>query len=174
MTPPPPPPAPAWSGSFDTSGGITGAHLALISSPHVFGQGSQQTLFSETLEGPVVGPKGKQLGSVYVDLGGSVADTHGSLSSLWLWVDAPDGRYGYTASGVLTAVTKAADGSTTYVFTGEYHLSATPTTIHTEVPHDGTISISVGFWADGSLYATMVSMTVKPRRTVTHLIGSTW
>ena len=83
---------------------------------------------------------------------------NGSLSSLWLWIDTPEGQYKYAAGGNLAAATQADDGSTTYVFSGGYSLSSVPDTLETQVPHDGTISISLSFWGDGTLYATGVSM----------------
>ena len=98
------------------------------------------------------------VGTVYLDFGGSIAGGSGSLSSLWLWIDTPEGQYKYAATGNLRAATQADDGSTTYVFGGEFSLSSVPATLDSPVPHDGTISISLGFWGDGSLYATSVSM----------------
>ncbi len=46
----------------------------------------------------------------------------------------------------------------TYVFSGRYSLSGAPVEPQTTMPHDGTLSISLGFWNDGTLYATAVSM----------------
>jgi hypothetical protein len=135
--------------------GLSAAHLSTIAQ-HVTADGS---LFEETVEGDVTGPKGKQIGSVYLDFGGSKSAAGGALSSLWLWVDAPEGRYQYSATAVLTGVTPLADGSTTYVFSGDYHLSGLPATLRTEVPHDGTIVVSLGFWPDGTLFATSVTMS---------------
>jgi len=152
--PPPPPPAPAWTGAFETSSGIGAAHLGQISQ-NVTADGS---LFGEVMQGPVVGRNGKQLGSVYIDFGGSISGTAGSLSSLWLWIDTPEGHYEYAAGGNLRAAMQADDGSTTYVFSGGYRLSSLPEIPESQMPHDGKISISLGFWGDGSLYATSVSM----------------
>ncbi len=103
---------------------------------------------------------GDTVGTVYLDFGGSIAGGSGSLSSLWLWIDTPEGQYKYAASGNLRSAVQADDGSgsTTYVFAGEFSLSSVPATLDSPVPHDGTISISLGFWGDGSLYATSVSM----------------
>jgi hypothetical protein len=134
---------------------LTAAHLSVIAQ-HVSADGA---IFEETVQGNVVGPRGKQLGSVYVDFGGSKTTTSGSLSSLWLWLNAPEGRYQYVANGTLTAVTMQSDGSSTYVFSGDYHLAGLPATLHTDVPHDGAIVISLGFWSDGTLFATNVTMT---------------
>jgi len=158
VTPPsPPPPAPAWSASFTASGGIVAAGLALVSQ-HVTGQHSDQLLFGEVMQGAVVDKHRDAVGTVYLDFGGSIAGGSGSMSSLWLWIDTPEGTYRYAAGGNLKAAAQADDGSTTYVFSGGYSLSSVPATLDTPVPHDGTISISLGFWGDGSLYATSVSM----------------
>jgi RNA polymerase sigma-70 factor (ECF subfamily) len=159
VTPLPPPPAPAWSGAFTTSGGLAVTSLAQVAQ-HVSGQHSDQLLFSEVAQGDLVDGDGKTVGTVYLDFGGSIAGGSGSLSSLWLWITTPEGEYKYEASGNLRSAVQADDGSgsTTYVFGGEFSLSSVPATLDAPVPHDGTISISLGFWGDGSLYATSVSM----------------
>ena len=95
---------------------------------------------------------------IVLDFGGSISGGHGSLSTLWLWLDTPEGQYRYAAGGTLEAVTQAEDGSTTYVFTGGFSLSDVPETLVTQAPHDGTVSVSLSFWADGTLFATAVSM----------------
>jgi len=96
---------------------------------------------------------------VYVDFGGALTETRGSLSSLWLWIDAPEGQYRYAAGGTLSSVERSPDGSATYVFSGNYSLSSVPATLGTTVPHDGAIAITLRFWSDGTLYSTSVSMT---------------
>lgn len=154
--PPPPPPAPAWTGAFATSGGIQAASIAQISQ-HVTGH-SDQRYIGEAMQGNLVGEHGKPIGTVYLDFGGMISGSTGSLSTLWLWIDTPEGQYRYAAGGNVTTVTPGEDGSTTYVFSGGYSLSSVPESVQTQVPHDGTISISLGFWDDGSLYATTVSM----------------
>ena len=50
----------------------------------------------------------------------------GSLSSLWLWIDTPRGSTSTRRRGNLRAATEADDGSTTYVFGGEFSLSRRP------------------------------------------------
>jgi hypothetical protein len=52
----------------------------------------------------------------------------------------------------------ADDGSITDVFSGHYSLSEAPPTLQAGMPHDGTFSLSLGFWNDGTLFATGVSM----------------
>jgi RNA polymerase sigma-70 factor (ECF subfamily) len=157
VTPPPPPPAPAWSGVFTTSEGIQATNLEQVSQ-HVTGQHSDPMLFGEVVHGALVDAHGKPIGTVYLDFGGSIVGTMGSLSSLWLWIDTPDGHYSYAAAGSLQAATQAADGSTTYVFAGGFSLASVPSALDAAVPHDGILSISLGFWGDGTLYATTVSM----------------
>jgi RNA polymerase sigma-70 factor (ECF subfamily) len=157
VTPAPPPPAPAWTGALTTSGGLAAASLSQISQ-RVAGPHNDQLLFGEVVQGALVDKHGDAVGTVYLDFGGSVTGGSGSLSSLWLWIDTPEGEYKYEAAGNLAAATQADDGSTTYAFGGEFSLSSVPTTLDSPVPHDGTISISLGFWGDGSLYATSVSM----------------
>jgi RNA polymerase sigma factor (sigma-70 family) len=155
--PPPPPPAPAWSGAFTTSTGIGATHLALVSNPRIIGRPESRT-FGESMRGEVLGPDGEEIGSVSVDLTGWIDGSRGGLSTLWLWLDTPEGQYRYAADASVISGTQADDGSTTYVFSGGYSLSSFPDTLGAQVPHDGTISISLGFWGDGTLYATSVSM----------------
>jgi RNA polymerase sigma-70 factor (ECF subfamily) len=151
--PPPPPPAPAWTGVFDTSVGIGASDLVLVSK-QVSANGS---LFAETIVGDIEGPNGKVIGNLYLDFTG--ATTSSSLSTLWLWVNSPEGRYLYAAGASLASAIQAEDGSTTYTYSGSYALAGFPEFPGTVVPHDGTISLQLRFWTDGSLYATSVSMT---------------
>jgi hypothetical protein len=157
VPPPPPPPAPAWTGTFTAPGGIQGTNLAVVSQ-RVTGPRDQR-LFGEVVTGNLVDKAGQPVGTVYIDFGGSIGGSAGSLSSLWLWIDTPEGQYRYAAGGNLAAATQADDGSTTYTFSGRYSLSSIPELVETTLPHDGTISISLGFWNDGTLFATGVSMT---------------
>ena len=97
VTPPPPPPAPAWTGAFTTSGGLAAASLSQISQ-HVTGPHNDQLLFGEVMQGALVDKHGDAVGTVYLDFGGSIAGGSGSLSSLWLWIDTPEGQYKYAAA----------------------------------------------------------------------------
>ena len=97
VTPPPPPPAPAWTGAFTTSGGLAAASLSQISQ-RVTGPHSDQLLFGEVMQGALVDKHGETVGTVYLDFGGSIAGGSGSLSSLWLWIDTPEGQYKYAAA----------------------------------------------------------------------------
>jgi RNA polymerase sigma-70 factor, ECF subfamily len=155
-SPAPPPPAPAWSGALTASVGLQASSVSLVSQrltgPH------DQRLFGEVMTATIVGKDGTPVGTAYLDFGGSISGTSGSLSSIWLWIDTPDGPYRYAAGGNLKAVTQAEDGSTTYVFSGGYGLSSAPAVVGTGFPHDGIISVSLSIWGDGSLYATSVSM----------------
>ena len=111
------------------------------------------------MRGDVVGPNGKVLGSVSLDFTGWMNGSRGALSTVWLWIDTPAGAVQVRGRrGARRPRHPADDGSTTYVFSGRYSLSSAPATLDTEMPHDGTISIALGFWGDGTLYATSVSM----------------
>ena len=157
-SPAPPPPAPAWTGEFSTSGGMSAAHLALLSDPRVIGP-SNDRAFGESMRGDVVGPDGDVIGSIYLDFTGWMDGSHGSLKTLWLWVDTSAGQYRYAADATLTsAMLSQDDGSIEVDFSGRYSLTSTPSTVDPDFPHDGTISMRLGFWGDGTLYATSVSM----------------
>jgi RNA polymerase sigma-70 factor (ECF subfamily) len=157
-SPAPPPPAPAWTGAFSTSGGISAADLALVSDPRVIGPPDDRT-FGESMRGDVVGPNGEVIGSVSLDFSGWLDGSRGAFTTLWLWVDTPGGQYRYLADATLaSAMLSPDDGSTEFVFSGRYSLTSMPSTVETRMPHDGTISVGLGFWGDGTLYATSVSM----------------
>jgi hypothetical protein len=113
----------------------------------------------ETAQGALIGPKGKDIGGLSLDFGGAAGPTSGSLSSLWLFIDTPEGRYTYAADASLSSVINAPDGSSVYVFSGHYTLNGLPATPKTLVPHDGQIEIRLRFWQDGTLYQTGVSMS---------------
>ncbi len=137
---------------------MSAAHLVLLSDPRVIGP-SNDRAFGESMRGDVVGPDGDVIGSVYLDFTGWMDGSHGSLTTLWLWVDTPAGQYRYAADATLTsAMLSPDDGSIEVVLSGRYSLTSTPSTVDTEMPHDGTISMRLGFWGDGTLYATSVSM----------------
>jgi RNA polymerase sigma-70 factor (ECF subfamily) len=158
-SPTPPPPAPPWSASFDASVGLSSAELTSVSHPTVTGRWSDEVLFSQTMGGVVVGSDGEPVGSLYVDLTGVISGGNGFLSSLWLWIDTADGHYAYACDGALSAFTEAVDGSSSAVFTGRYALSEAPASVQAvSAPHDGIITVSLGFWSDGSLYVADVSM----------------
>jgi hypothetical protein len=136
---------------------LSAAQLVPLSDPRVIGP-SDDRAFGESMRGDVVGPNGDAIGSVYLDFTGWMDGSHGSLTTLWLWVDTPAGQYRYTADATLTSAMLATDGSIEVVLSGRYSLTSTPSTVDTEMPHDGTVSMRLGFWGDGTLYATSVSM----------------
>ena len=139
--------------------GLNGPQLSLVSAPTVVGHGSDMILFNEAMSGAVIGPNGDQVGTVYVDFGGSISGQNGSLASLWLWVDTAEGHFAYAATGTLAGVTLGPDGATAYAFTGRYALKDVPVAPEIVLPHDGVITISLGFWPDGTLYSTAVSLS---------------
>jgi hypothetical protein len=139
--------------------GLSVAELTPVSPPTVMGSWSDEVLFSQAMRGAVVGPDGESIGSLYVDLSGVISAGDGSLTTLWLWIDTADGHYAYAWDGGLSALTEAIDGSSSAVFTGHYAVSEAPASVQTiATPHDGVITISLGFWSDGSLYTASVSM----------------
>jgi hypothetical protein len=139
--------------------GLSGAELTAVSPPTVTGSWSDEVLFSQAMRGAVVGPGEEPVGTLYVDLSGVLSGGDGSLTSLWLWIDTADGHYAYSSDGALSALTEAIDGSSSAVFTGRYAVSEAPASVQTiATPHDGVITISLGFWSDGNLYSASVSM----------------
>jgi RNA polymerase sigma-70 factor (ECF subfamily) len=148
--PPPPPPAPEWSMRFasDLLGESTA--LSLVTSK-VEGTAERSLVFSQTATADLVDPKRGSI-HVYIEYWGS-ADGDGGSADFWLFVDTAAGRYEYRASAGLTTVTLAEDGSAVYGFTGSYTLTSAPAAAEEDMPHDGSIALSLAFWSDGtSLY----------------------
>ena len=127
-------------------------------SQHVTGQHSDQLLFGEVVQGALVDKHGDAVGTVYLDFGGSITGGSGSLSSLWLWIDTPEGQYKYAADGQSRGGHSGRRRLDHLRVLGGVQPLERPRDARRTGPHDGAISISLGFWGDGSLYATSVSM----------------
>jgi len=109
--------------------------------------------FSQTVTGSLDGPKDTVTG-IYLEYWGSGAGKAGN-AEFWLFLDTPAGRYEYRATASLASVTPAQDGSVVYGFTGWYELTTAPAVVEASMPHDGSITLDLSFWADGtSLYRT--------------------
>ena len=60
------------------------------------------TLPSDKHPGRTVDQAGKAFGFVSIEYNGEVSQGVDSVFDLWIWVDNPDGRYAYQATGSLT------------------------------------------------------------------------
>ena len=159
-SPAPPPPAPDWSSSFHSSVDFGSPQLSLVDS-HVLGGPGGDLTFGQTIQGDTVDQAGKPFGFVNIEYNGEVSQGVDSLFNLWIWVDNPDGRYAYQATGSLTGVVQAPDGTTTYSFSAPYVLTDAPQGLGTSphpVPHSGTATLTLKFWVDGTLYASGLSL----------------
>ena len=131
-------------------GGPRGASLAFISQ-HVTGQHSDQMLFGEVVQGDLVDGHGKTVGTVYLDFGGSIAGGE-RLAVQPLAVDRHP-RGAVQVRGVGQPPVCGAGGRRRFDHVRLRGASSASRafprrSIH-PVPHDGTISISLGFWGDG-------------------------
>jgi hypothetical protein len=143
----PPPPAPEWTMRFasDLLGEPSSLSLASSKSP------GKALRFSQTVTGSLDGPKDTVTG-IYLEYWGS---GKAGNAEVWLFLDTPAGRYEYRAIASLASVTPAQDGSVVYVFTGWYEQTTAPAVAEASMPHDGSITLELSFWADGeSLYRT--------------------
>lgn len=156
-TPPTPPPAPAWSGTFDSPPQLGRSSLRLTSSM-VDGRFQDEIVFSQAAAGRLVAEDGSK-GKVSIEYWGSVGgDGTGSIS-MWLFIDTAVGQFRYDAAAALTSTVVAENGAVTSTFQAPYVLSARPEDIgDMEVPHDGTVTFTLGFWPDGTLYRTAVAL----------------
>jgi hypothetical protein len=167
-TPPSPeplPPAPPWSASFASSVPIGSAQLELISS-RVEGSAGHNLVLSQAVGGPLLDEQGEASGRLYVEYFGTTKEATGSLG-FWIFLDTDAGRYRYDASAALTGLIPEDDGSTTYVFSGNYLLVESPPSdedaAEVLVPHDGTVGLTLRFWADGrSIYRTELALEESP------------
>ena len=105
------------------------------------------------MTGSLDGPK-DTVTRIYLEYWGSGVGKAGN-AEFWLFLDTPAGRYEYRATASLASVTPAQDGSVVYVFTGWYEQTTAPAVAEASMPHDGSITLDLSFWADGeSLYRT--------------------
>ena len=126
--------------------------LSLVSSK-VQGKVSKAVRFSQTVTGSLDGPK-DTVTRIYLEYWGSGAGKAGN-AEFWLILDTPAGRYEYRATASLASVTPSLDGSVVYGFTGWYEQTTAPAAAEASMPHDGSITLDLSFWADGeSLYRT--------------------
>jgi RNA polymerase sigma-70 factor, ECF subfamily len=150
VTPPPPPPAPEWTMRFASDLLGEPSSLTLVSSK-VLGKTGKAVRFSQTVTGSLDGPK-DTVTLIYLEYWGSAVGKVGN-AEFWLFLDTPAGRYEYRATASLASVTPAEDGSDVYGFTGWYELVTAPAALDASMPHDGSITLDLSFWADGkSLY----------------------
>ena len=157
VSPVPPPPAPAWSGVFSWSVFEGEAKLSQVST-RVEGSVDRGFLFSQATTGSLTGDDGTDHG-LYLEYWGSANGGDGT-SDMWIFVDAADGRYRYDGSLSLTAATLADDGTSTFVFEGDYALADEPeSTDDVVMPRGGAVTLVLRLWSDGtSLYETELSL----------------
>jgi hypothetical protein len=108
--------------------------------------------YRQTVTGSLVGSK-RELTRINLEYWGSVKGNVGN-AEFRLLLDAPAGRCGYRASASLESVNLAQDGSAVYRFTGTYDLTSAPVAAQAIMPQHGSITLTLSFWSDGSLYAS--------------------
>jgi len=155
-TAPPPAPAPEWTTSFASD--LLGETLSLsLADSKVQGKTSKAVRFSQTVTGSLDGPK-DTVTRIYLEYFGSADGKAGDVE-FWLFLDTPAGRYEYLATASLASVARAQDGSVVYGFAGWYELTTAPVAADASMPHDGSITLDLSFWADGtSLYQTGIDL----------------
>jgi RNA polymerase sigma-70 factor (ECF subfamily) len=152
----PPPPAPEWAMSFVSD--ILGETTTLSrGASKVEGAAGKNLLFSQTVTGALDGP-GDASTQIYVEYWGSAEGSRGT-ADFWLFLDTPEGRFEYRASANLTAIVMEEEGAAVYAFTGSYVLTSAPEAAVTGMPHDGSLSLDLSFWSDGtSLYESRLEL----------------
>jgi RNA polymerase sigma-70 factor, ECF subfamily len=147
----PPPPAPEWTMSFGSDLLGDTSWLSLVST-NVQGKVGTAVRYSQTVTGSLVGSK-RELTRINLEYWGSAKGKAGN-AELRLFLDAPAGSCEYRASASLESVNLAQDGSAVYRFTGSYALTTVPVAAQAIMPQNGSITLTLSFWSDGSLYAS--------------------
>jgi RNA polymerase sigma factor (sigma-70 family) len=150
-------PAPPWSLAFSSSVPIRNWKPEL-DSVSIDGTAGGKLDFSETVSGPAVSSKNPD-GRLSVGFSGSAHGASGKVT-LWIILDTVEGRFVYSAPGMLTNVMEADGSLVDYTFTGNYYAvgwpsadDGSPLGVTGDVPHDGTFQLDLRFWGDGtSLY----------------------
>ena len=154
----PRPPRPRGRARSSTSGGISAAHLAL--GPIPGHRTVERPTFGESMRGDCGRTerqgRRERLSGLHRLAGWVPWIVHDPLAV----GGYPEGQYRYAADATLTsAMLSTDDGSTEFVFSGRYSLSSIP--VHRRDTGCLTTARSrsrLGFWGDGTLYATSVSM----------------
>jgi hypothetical protein len=102
--------------------------------------------------GSLVGSK-RELTRINLEYWGSAKGNAGN-AELRFFLDTPAGSAQYRASGSLESVNLAQDGSAVYRFRGSYALTTAPVAAGAIMPQDGSFTLTLNFWSDGSLYAS--------------------
>jgi RNA polymerase sigma-70 factor (ECF subfamily) len=142
---PPPEPAPEWTMSFGSDLLGDTSWLSLVNSK-IQGKMGNTVRYSQTVTGSLVGSK-RALTRINLEYWGSVQGTAGNVE-LRLFLDSPAGRYEYRASASVISVNIAPDGSAIYRFRGSYMLTKAPVAAEAIMPHDGSITLTLGFWSN--------------------------
>jgi len=149
----PPTPAPKWTMSFASDLLGETSSVSLVSSK-VQGKVGKAVRFSQTVTGSLDGPN-DAVTRIYLEYWGSAEGKAGKAEFFALFLDTPAGRYEYQATASLASVALDQDGSAVYRFTGSFALTTAPAAAEASMPHDGSITLDLSFWADGtSLYRT--------------------
>jgi RNA polymerase sigma factor (sigma-70 family) len=151
VTPEPAPEAPDWTMSFGSDLLGDASSFSLVSSTGR-GKVGKTVRYSQIVTGSM-GWRNRTVTGVYVEYSGWAKGKTGN-AELWFFLDTPTGTYEYRAKSSLASVTLAEDGSAVYEFTGWYELSTAPAVAEAIMPHDGTLTLTLDFWSDGSLYAS--------------------
>jgi hypothetical protein len=155
----PPPPAPEWTMSFASDLLGKTSTLSLVRST-VQGQVGKTVRYSQTVKG-LVGDRRRGVTGIDLVYWGSAKGQAGN-AELWFSVDTLAGKYEYRATASLASVALAEDGSAVFRFTGWYVRSTAPTAAEAIMPQYGSMTLTLDFWSDGSLYASSLELVEVP------------
>jgi hypothetical protein len=111
--------------------------------------------YSQTVTGSLVGSK-RELTRINLEYWGSAQGKTGN-AELRMFLDTPAGSAEYRASASLESVT-AQDESAVYRFRGSYSRTTAPVAAGAVMPQDGSFTLTLKFWSDGSLYASAIEL----------------
>jgi hypothetical protein len=112
--------------------------------------------YSQTVTGSLVGSK-RELTRINLEYWGSAKGKVGN-AELRMFLDTPAGSAEYRASASLESVTIAQDESAVYRFRGSYTRTTAPVAAGAIMPQDGSFTLTLNFWSDGSLYASAIEL----------------
>jgi RNA polymerase sigma-70 factor (ECF subfamily) len=158
--PPVIPPAPAWTfdlGATTQSVEACDCPATTLSSSQIRPADDGGFAFSTIIAGGALDGDGDPTWPFYLVQEGSIGPDGGSVEYR-LNLTSAAGDFLYHGAAALAETTVADDGSTLYRFEGTFDL-LNPTTPYAGLPWRGSVSITLGVWADGTVYTGSFALT---------------
>ncbi len=153
------PPAPAWS--FDLVSSVESVESCECPAPTLTSSRIEQSdggfSFSQVVTGGARDSNGDPTWPFYLIQNGQVGPEGGSLEYRFN-LSSAGGEFLYGGAAALAETTAAEDGSVLYRFEGTFDLLS-PTSPFAGLPWRGAVSVTIGVWADGTIYTGAYTLT---------------